>query len=358
MTMSRRDLIKLAVIGGAAASTPARADGVHLRVRETDADEQDAEVLQPAVRHAPRCSHRRARSTSTCPDGMRRPYARVRHRPDVRRRRDHARLQDAGLRLQRPRAGPTIRVHHDRTRSWSTRPTCCTCRRRRRTRTAAVPSKYSGDPLARSTSTHLHGSASLPQYDGYASDITIPGQMKRYFYPNCQEARTLWYHDHGVHHTVAERLQRASPAMYILHDERRAGAGHPDADADAAGAAVRRAADRRGRDVRRPTASLVYDDNSESGVYGDVILVNGVPWPVMEVEPRKYRFRILNASVSRSYRWQLHDGRAPVPMTRHRHRRRPDARAAGRHELPARHGRALRGGHRLLALRAGRARSR
>lgn len=28
------------------------------------------------------------------------------------------------------------------------------------------------------TSTHLHGSASLPQYDGYASDITPPGYVK------------------------------------------------------------------------------------------------------------------------------------------------------------------------------------
>ena len=52
------------------------------------------------------------------------------------------------------------------------------------------------------TSVHLHGSASLPQYDGYASDITNPGQYKDYRYPNCQTARTLWYHDHGVHHTA------------------------------------------------------------------------------------------------------------------------------------------------------------
>ena len=61
--------------------------------------------------------------------------------------------------------------------------------------------------------------------------------------------------------------------------------------------------------------SLVYEDHSESGIYGDVILVNGVPWPEMVVERRKYRFRFLNASVSRSYTWQLSDGRAPVPMT-------------------------------------------
>ncbi|MDX6378653.1 MAG: hypothetical protein QOE98_2956, partial [Gaiellaceae bacterium] len=34
------------------------------------------------------------------------------------------------------------------------------------------------------TSVHLHGSPSLPQYDGYASDITFPGQYKDYHYPN------------------------------------------------------------------------------------------------------------------------------------------------------------------------------
>ena len=53
---------------------------------------------------------------------------------------------------------------------------------------------------------------------------------------------------------------------------------------------------------------LLYDDNDQSGVFGDVILVNGRPWPVMKVERRKYRFRILNASVTRTYRWQLDSG--------------------------------------------------
>ena len=43
-------------------------------------------------------------------------------------------------------------------------------------------------------------------------------------------------------------------------------------------------------------------------MFGDVILVNGRPWPVMKVERRKYRFRILNASVTRTYRWQLDSG--------------------------------------------------
>src|SRR3712207_3750694 len=54
-----------------------------------------------------------------------------------------------------------------------------------------------GTPLK--LSTHLHGSASLPQYDGYASDQIPAGYKKFYYYPNHQPARTLWYHDHGAH---------------------------------------------------------------------------------------------------------------------------------------------------------------
>jgi FtsP/CotA-like multicopper oxidase with cupredoxin domain len=46
---------------------------------------------------------------------------------------------------------------------------------------------------------------------------------------------------------------------------------------------------------------LIFDDLDRRSLYGDVILVNGVPWPRMEVANRKYRFRILNASASRAY---------------------------------------------------------
>src|SRR6478736_7575712 len=66
------------------------------------------------------------------------------------------------------------------------------------------------------TSTHLHGSASLPQFDGYASDITNPGQYKDYHYPNFQAGRTLWYHDHGLHYTAAN-VQMGLAAQYHLH---------------------------------------------------------------------------------------------------------------------------------------------
>src|SRR3712207_4677769 len=54
---------------------------------------------------------------------------------------------------------------------------------------------------------------------------------------------------------------------------------------------------------------LMWDDDGESGLYGDVILVNGVPWPTMKVEPRKYRFRVLNGSLARGYTLRLSNGK-------------------------------------------------
>ena len=149
------------------------------------------------------------------------------------------------------------------------------------------------------TSTHLHGSASLPEYDGYASDVTQPGQWKNYVYPNIQDARTLWYHDHGVHHT-AQNAYMGLAAMYILHDEAEQSLGLPRGAYDVPLIL---------KDAMFGTdGSLIYDDHSESGLYGDVNLVNGVPWPVMKVERRKYRFRVLNACISRSFRLKLSTG--------------------------------------------------
>lgn len=42
--------------------------------------------------------------------------------------------------------------------------------------------------------------------------------------------------------------------------------------------------------------------------FGNTILVNGKAWPYLEVEPRKYRFRILNGSNARFYRIRLSSG--------------------------------------------------
>jgi spore coat protein A, manganese oxidase len=165
--------------------------------------------------------------------------------------------------------------------------------------TNSLPSAHPSAGFVPWTSTHLHGSASLPQFDGYAADISQPGQWKQYRYPNFQNARTLWYHDHGVHHT-AENVFMGLAAMYRLHDPVASALPIPQGRYDVPLII---------QDAMFATdGSLLYDDDFDSSVMGDVILVNGRPWPVMAVERRKYRFRILVASVSRSFRLALDSG--------------------------------------------------
>jgi FtsP/CotA-like multicopper oxidase with cupredoxin domain len=168
-----------------------------------------------------------------------------------------------------------------------------------------APHPVYGKPVK--ISTHLHGSASLPQYDGYANDTTAPGQLKVYKYPNHQPARTMWYHDHGAHYT-AQNAYSGLAAQYHVHDDlerkllptyQRA-QGAPDSGTNKYDVAITLS------DMMfKADGSQLYDDRSFSGLWGDVILVNGVPWPNMVVEPRVYRFRVLNASISRSYKLTL-----------------------------------------------------
>jgi bilirubin oxidase len=72
------------------------------------------------------------------------------------------------------------------------------------------------------SSIHLHGSFSRAPWDGWAEDVTQPGEYKDYFYPNEQAGRFSWYHDHAMHET-AENAYNGQAGGYILHD--------PDEDA-------------------------------------------------------------------------------------------------------------------------------
>ncbi|MGY2066019.1 multicopper oxidase domain-containing protein [Blastococcus sp. SYSU DS0619] len=160
------------------------------------------------------------------------------------------------------------------------------------------------------TSTHLHGSPSKPQFDGYAGDLTNPGEWKNYQYPNCCTPRTLWYHDHGVHHTAQNVYMGLAAQYHVVDEELEIGLGIPRWDRQ-------KAAEGKPQyefplilsDVMFTSAGqLMFDDDNESGLYGDVILVNGVPWPNMKVEPRKYRFRMLNGSLARGYKLRMSNG--------------------------------------------------
>ncbi|MDY7012920.1 MAG: multicopper oxidase family protein [Cyanobacteriota bacterium] len=149
------------------------------------------------------------------------------------------------------------------------------------------------------TSVHLHGMASLPQYDGHAEDLSAPNQYKDYIYPNERPA-TIWYHDHAIDYT-ARNVYMGLAGMYIVEDDYELSELNlPSGEYDVPLIL---------QDKRfAPDGSLAFNTRNNKGVAGDVILVNGVPWPRMEVANRKYRFRILNTSPSRAYELALSTG--------------------------------------------------
>ncbi len=162
-----------------------------------------------------------------------------------------------------------------------------------------LPAKHPTFGYQPDTSVHLHGSASLPQFDGYANDITRPNMYKDYQYPNIQEARTLWYHDHAAHKT-AKNAYSGLAAFYLIHDDLEKSLPLPKKPYDVP-LMITDA-------MFNSDGQLMWIEDERLGMNGDVILVNGQPWPFMEVERRKYRFRMLVASVSRDYRWALDSG--------------------------------------------------
>ncbi|KAI5786409.1 Cupredoxin [Peziza echinospora] len=142
-------------------------------------------------------------------------------------------------------------------------------------------------------SVHLHGSPSRPVFDGWAEDVMEVGEYKDYVYPN-HTPRTLWYHDHAVHITAVNAFF-GQAASYIVYDPvQEAALGLPQDEYDIPLVIVDR--------TYQNNAQLVSPAGEDTSYYGDIIHVNGVPWPYFNVQPRKYRFRLLNASLSRSYK--------------------------------------------------------
>ncbi|RPA90442.1 Cupredoxin [Choiromyces venosus 120613-1] len=154
----------------------------------------------------------------------------------------------------------------------------------------------------------LHGSYFIAPFGGWAEDTIAPGNYQDYYYPNNQAARTLWYHDHAVHIT-AINAYFGQAGMYILHD--------PAEEA-------RLALSAGNYDISLVIQAMQYQSNGKlfpptnerESLYGDVIHGNGQPWPFLKVEPRNYRFRVLNASISRTFRSTLvQDGqKAAIPF--------------------------------------------
>lgn len=158
------------------------------------------------------------------------------------------------------------------------------------------------------TSVHLHGMASLPQYDGYAEDLIGVRYYKDYYYPN-NRASILWYHDHAVHKT-SRNAYMGLAGMYIVDYAEEDFCNPKDFGCLPSGEfEIPLVIQDKTFEIPDKGATnqwrLVFNDRQHRGVYADVTLINGVPFPNLKVKRRKYFFRLLNASASRTYQFVL-----------------------------------------------------
>jgi len=161
--------------------------------------------------------------------------------------------------------------------------------------------------------THLHGAEVPSAFDGNPEAWFTPAQAitgsafvsSSYTYPNMQEAATLWYHDHALGITRLNVFAGLA-GFYLIRDPANEPASLPAGPYEREIVIQDRMFDTNGQ--------LFYPANTDSYsshpfwlsmFMGDVAVVNGKAWPYLNVEPRRYRFRLLNGSNSRIYTLQL-----------------------------------------------------
>jgi spore coat protein A len=155
--------------------------------------------------------------------------------------------------------------------------------------------------------THLHGGFVRADSDGnpaVTQDGFGFGQTQNVHYTNQlpqMPASLLWFHDHAL---GATRLNvfAGLAAAYILRDQYDTGSEpNPIGIPGGAYEIPLVVQDRQ----FNPDGTFLYPTSDIEGViwigeyFGDVMLVNGLVWPFLDVEPRMYRFRILNGCNAR-----------------------------------------------------------
>ncbi len=166
------------------------------------------------------------------------------------------------------------------------------------------------------TVVHLHGLKVLPESDGYPEAWFTNGfgqtgpffTNRTYHYPNDQQAAGLWYHDHALGITRLN-LYTGLEGFYFVRDHDEDSLNLPRGRFE-----VPLMIQDRSLNV---DGSLFYPVQTPGDpevppvwvpeFFGDTVLVNGMVTPFLEVEPRKYRFRLLNASNARFYHLTLNE---------------------------------------------------
>lgn len=162
---------------------------------------------------------------------------------------------------------------------------------------------------------HLHGGHSESASDGgpeawytpFYAEKGLNWKKSVYTYDNSQEGATLWYHDHTLGITRLN-VYAGLAWFYLLNDANDQAISLPRGKYDRELVIQDR--------MFTNTGQLYYPSNVPPGTtatapsgqpefFGTFILVNGMVWPFMNVEPRKYRLRLLNGSDSRVYTFAL-----------------------------------------------------
>ncbi|HVW07424.1 MAG TPA: multicopper oxidase domain-containing protein [Bryobacteraceae bacterium] len=152
---------------------------------------------------------------------------------------------------------------------------------------------------------HVHGAKAPPDSDGYPEDWYTPGKSLTNYYPNQQDPATLWYHDHAMGITRLN-MYAGLFGFFLIRDKVEDGLNLP----------------RGAYEIPLTICDRSFLENGqfdypESGIPGapwvpeapgEAFLINGKIFPYLEVEPRRYRFRVLNAANSRFFHLSLSHG--------------------------------------------------
>lgn len=166
------------------------------------------------------------------------------------------------------------------------------------------------------TVPHLHGAQTDSRSDGLPENWFTPGHSVVYRYPNRQHAAPLWYHDHagGISRL---NLYAGLSGFYFLRDLQELSLHLPTGDYEVPLIFEDRIVDGRGQLLYAPTqdsGSIVPPGKWGPQFFGDLPLVNGTIYPYLEVEPRRYRFRMLNAANSRFFNFYLNTAKNPTDI--------------------------------------------
>ena len=183
-----------------------------------------------------------------------------------------------------------------------------------------------GDPVP--IVTHLHGGENHPQFDGTPLQWFTKGGDKgplfitnRFTYYNEQRASMVWYHDHALGNTRTN-VYAGLAAAYIIRDDQDTGEadnplGLPAGPYEIPLVLQDKTFNADGSMFYPTQGVTAYHPQWVPEFFGDVAVVNAKIWPFVDVEPRRYRLRIINGSQSRFYNLQFADensGRA-LPFT-------------------------------------------